>query len=68
MHLVEEPRTGHLQAELSALRQEKACLISEMKSDSTESFRNVETMIRYSLVITEIRAVVDELRLLGAAG
>lgn len=67
MPFVEEARTEDLQAELSALRQEKAYLVSEMKSDKAESSRKLEAMIRYSVVITEMRAVVGELRMLGAA-
>lgn len=67
MPLVEGERIEDLQAELSALRQEKACLLSEMKLDSPESLRKLEAMIRYSIVNAEIRAARDELRLLGEA-
>jgi DNA-directed RNA polymerase subunit F len=67
MPLVEDERIEDLQAELSALRHEKACLILEMKSNSPESLRNLEAMMRYSVVNGEIRAAVDVLRLLGEA-
>jgi hypothetical protein len=67
MSLVEDERIEDWQAELGALRQEKAFLISQMKSDSPESLRKLEAMIRYSVVNAEIRAARDELRLLGEA-
>ena len=67
MLLIEDKRVEDLQTELSALRQEKACLISEMKLDSPGSLRKLEAMIRYSIVNTEIRAAREELRLLGEA-
>lgn len=67
MLVVEGERIEDLQAELSALRQEKAFLVSEMKLDSPESLRKLEAMIRYSIVNAEIRVARVELRLLGEA-
>jgi len=66
MRHIEEPQTENLQAELSVLRQEKTYLASAIKANALESGPKLEAMIRYSVVIAEIRALVGELRELGS--
>ncbi|HEX3892668.1 MAG TPA: hypothetical protein VHW46_08850 [Terracidiphilus sp.] len=67
MPLTLDSHTENLIAELRALRQEKAHLVTEIKSDSCESRKKLEAMIRYSYVIEDVRKVSYELRVIGAA-
>jgi hypothetical protein len=67
MGLAVDSRTEDLLAELSALRQERTYLASEIKSNPAESLQRLEAMIRYSYVVADVREVSTELRERGAA-
>lgn len=57
MASVVETHTDKLLAEMSALRHEKASLLSEIKASPVSPDQKLEAMIRYSFVVAEIRKV-----------
>ena len=61
MASVAETHADNLLAEMSALRHEKASLLSEIKTNSSNSERKLEAMIRYSFVVSEIRKVAMDM-------
>lgn len=57
MASVAETHADKLLAEMSALRHEKASLLSKIKESPSTSDQKLEAMIRYSYVVSEIRKV-----------
>lgn len=57
MTSVVEIHTEKSVAKISALKHEKASLVSEITANPSDSNRRLEAMIRYTFVVSEIRKI-----------